>query len=750
MLGASSPLTRRAIVAALGLVAASSIIPPGHTASAPTVKSATPSVVIDDTTSTGPVNRTLFGVNDSIWDRTQNVNPATRTPWPSVAAAGSTLGLHFVRMDPAVNLQYCTGVDCTYHWMAATPGAPGVDTHVRAFQLSPDEWMQQVQSIAGADAAPMIETNIEAGTISEAQDWVAYMNGDAASALAMLDGSTVGRWAQLRIANGHAAPYGVHFWEIGNEENSLHPCPTTKNGAGCVNTTPPDCLTFVGQALYGCLIKDYGTALKAVDSTVAVVASFDGTDFTQVHATSGGLVDVIDAHQYPDAQADPYGTTFDTDGQRADYPISFTTSAAGQQITYGLWMSAVSPAHVDVYLDHAAPPLASVAVQPGPTSVLHPVVADESTAGTHTHTLSVVACDPASVSSTTHLCTAAGRHATAYLQHLTVTTSGVSSGNAMGNQTGCFSGVQGLQSPNGGNTTLVDTRVATSTGASGGAGNPGTPWRLASNTDFPIAYASGSSQVFGGGTAGQMSKLAWWRHLLSGSGFTNTPLIVGEYAAWGGCSELPVDLSVSQASAIASALVTETLYADSSATQPIIGASAYTFQGGAGPMCFSWHMVTTVLTSSDQCQGSDTAYLSPVGLVMSQFAGLSGSRVKATVSGGPALMSFPAGGQPFTWASGVTAVASASGTAVDVVLVNACPAQSQCGTGSIPVQLRLASGKTVTASSATTVSQSAYADNIDAAPTTVGKTPLSTSNSGGSVALTLPPFSVTTVTISTS
>ena len=702
-------------------------------------------MVIDDTTSLGAVNRGVFGVNDSIWGRTPDINIATRQLWPSVATAASTLGARFVRMDPAVNLRYCAAVDCTYHWMSATPGAPGVGANVRAFQLSPDEWMQQVQAIAGTGAVPMVQVNIEAGTVSEAQDWVAYMNGAASSTLALADGSTVGSWAQLRVANGHTDPYGVHYWEIGNEENSLHPCPATPNGAGCVNTTPPDCLTFVGQALYGCLIKDYGTALKTVDSSIAIVASFDGTDFSQVHATSGGLVDVIDAHQYSDAPTDPYGTTFDTDGQRANYPVTFTTPKVGQQVTYGLWAGAASNAHVDVYLDQAAQPAASLAVAAGPTSTLYPLVVTEGAAGSHSHTVGVVACDAHSVSPSTGLCTAAGAHPHVYLQHLTVSASGVFTGAS---QAGCFSGVQGLQTGTG-TTQVVDTRVVTTSGASGGPGNPGTPWRLGANTDFPIAYASGSAQVFGGGTAGQMSKLAWWRHLLIGSGFATTPLIVGEYGAWGGCSELPADLAVSQASAIWSALTTETIYADSSATEPIIGASAYTFSGGAAPVCLAWHMVTTRLTSTGQCQGSDTAYMSPVGLAMSQFAGLNGSRVSATVSGGPALMSLPASGQPFTWASGLTAVASSAGTKVTVVLVNACPAQSQCGSGFIPVQVRLASGKTAVASAATSVSQSPFADNTDAAPAAVVKASLPSTDAGAMVAMTLPPFSVTTVTVTT-
>ena len=44
------------------------------------------------------------------------------------------------------------------------------------------------------------------GTIDEAQAWVEYCNGT---------GNTY--WANLRRKNGHAQPYGVKYWGLGNE-----------------------------------------------------------------------------------------------------------------------------------------------------------------------------------------------------------------------------------------------------------------------------------------------------------------------------------------------------------------------------------------------------------------------------------------------------------------------------------------------------------------------------------------------------
>lgn len=54
---------------------------------------------------------------------------------------------------------------------------------------------------------PQICVNMGTGTAEEAARWVEYCNGDA-------DGTAMGA---LRAAGGHPEPYGVKYWEIGNE-----------------------------------------------------------------------------------------------------------------------------------------------------------------------------------------------------------------------------------------------------------------------------------------------------------------------------------------------------------------------------------------------------------------------------------------------------------------------------------------------------------------------------------------------------
>ncbi|MGG1519612.1 alpha-L-arabinofuranosidase C-terminal domain-containing protein [Paenibacillus oryzisoli] len=53
---------------------------------------------------------------------------------------------------------------------------------------------------------PLICVNDGSGTPEEAAEWIEYCNGDATTPM-----------GRLRAANGHPEPYGVKYWEIGNE-----------------------------------------------------------------------------------------------------------------------------------------------------------------------------------------------------------------------------------------------------------------------------------------------------------------------------------------------------------------------------------------------------------------------------------------------------------------------------------------------------------------------------------------------------
>lgn len=73
--------------------------------------------------------------------------------------------------------------------------------------VGPDEHMSMVEQMG---TRTTIVVNFATATPQEAADWVAYMNDPEGSS----------RWAALRAKNGHPEPYGVKWWEVGNEPES--------------------------------------------------------------------------------------------------------------------------------------------------------------------------------------------------------------------------------------------------------------------------------------------------------------------------------------------------------------------------------------------------------------------------------------------------------------------------------------------------------------------------------------------------
>lgn len=71
----------------------------------------------------------------------------------------------------------------------------------------PDEHMKYMAEI-GAVAQIMVPATVE--STQDAADWVEYMNGPV--------GTT---WGDLRAQNGHPEPYGIQWWEVGNEPYNL-------------------------------------------------------------------------------------------------------------------------------------------------------------------------------------------------------------------------------------------------------------------------------------------------------------------------------------------------------------------------------------------------------------------------------------------------------------------------------------------------------------------------------------------------
>ncbi len=97
-----------------------------------------------------------------------------------------------------------------YHWedgvgpldsrpVLPNPAWPIIEwNHVGA-----DEWLRLCELVG---AEPLICINAGNGSVEEARRWVEYVNGPADSPM-----------GRRRAANGHPKPYGVRYWEIGNE-----------------------------------------------------------------------------------------------------------------------------------------------------------------------------------------------------------------------------------------------------------------------------------------------------------------------------------------------------------------------------------------------------------------------------------------------------------------------------------------------------------------------------------------------------
>ena len=107
-----------------------------------------------------------------------------------------------------------------------------------------DEFLLYCEDV-GAQAILVVNVTVTGerqGTVQDAADWVEYCN-------APNDGSNPGGgvdWAARRAANGRAEPYGVNYWELGNED------------------------TYPGWEDYSQRVRSYSEAMKAVDPNIQV------------------------------------------------------------------------------------------------------------------------------------------------------------------------------------------------------------------------------------------------------------------------------------------------------------------------------------------------------------------------------------------------------------------------------------------------------------------------------------------------
>ncbi len=127
-----------------------------------------------------------------------------------------------------------------------------------------DEFIEYCRAI---EAEPYICVNMGSGTMDEAQAWVEYCNGT---------GNT--SWANLRRANGHAEPYRVRYWGLGNE---------MYGGWQIGNMSAHD---YVKKA------RAFAMVMKRTDPTIQLVGCGQNGWSEWDEIVLGGLAELVDFH----------------------------------------------------------------------------------------------------------------------------------------------------------------------------------------------------------------------------------------------------------------------------------------------------------------------------------------------------------------------------------------------------------------------------------------------------------------------
>lgn len=187
----------------------------------------------------------------------------------------------------------------TYHWDGNYPPyavSQGWDNQSNPWAVNTVEFLSLCERL-GAEALLTVnhgyheyDTTATDGQLSKAvalaADWVEYCN-------APLDGSNPRGgidWAAERAADGHAEPFGVKYWEIGNE---VH-------GPWTVGNEVAD------GAVYGAQYNVFHDAMKAVDPSIHIGIDGYVGDPAKVAWTTevfsnpgtGRRIDFIDTHDY--------------------------------------------------------------------------------------------------------------------------------------------------------------------------------------------------------------------------------------------------------------------------------------------------------------------------------------------------------------------------------------------------------------------------------------------------------------------
>ena len=129
-----------------------------------------------------------------------------------------------------------------------------------------DEWLN-LAKLVGTE--PYITVNAGLGDANSAAEEVEYVNGPATS-----------EWGAKRAANGHPEPYGVRFWNIGNEPYGMWQIGVTQ------------------LKYYVIKHKDFAAAMRKADPTITLIASGAMPDQGKGHGEKINMTPAIAETRY--------------------------------------------------------------------------------------------------------------------------------------------------------------------------------------------------------------------------------------------------------------------------------------------------------------------------------------------------------------------------------------------------------------------------------------------------------------------
>ncbi len=202
----------------------------------------------------GPVNRLVFGNNqlayvdprDEYGNRGSGIwDPEARAPVPEYVDLAREAGISINRWPGGCGVHY-------YNWKRTV--GPLEDRPEQQFGLP-----EFLEFCAATDSIPILTIADYWGDAQDAADLVEYCN-------APNDGSNPGGgtdWAAVRAADGHPEPWGVVWFEYGNE--------TWHGGHRRLHRDRPR-TDFLSPEEYGRRYRRYRAAMRAVDPTIRLGA----------------------------------------------------------------------------------------------------------------------------------------------------------------------------------------------------------------------------------------------------------------------------------------------------------------------------------------------------------------------------------------------------------------------------------------------------------------------------------------------